>query len=227
MIVNGGERIEPSLIDLVQDRHGKSIWSAADRPCGGCSKIGWRHQAVPVIADNREHLADPGSVYQLVTMMQGVVERGTGIAVRAVGKPLAGKTGTTNDFRDAWFVGFSPDLAAGVYVGYDEPDSLGMDETGGHVAAPIFRDFMTTALEHTPAVDFRIPPGLRLYRVSAASGLPVSGKHPAIYEAYKPGTEPGAIGQLHQPREEHAPVLTQQELPPPHPAPAGGTGGLY
>ena len=191
MIVNGGKRITPTLIDRIQDRDGKTIFRADDRPCNGCSDVDWQHQPVPVIPDTREQVADPGSAYQLVTMMQGVVERGTGDAVKAVGKPIAGKTGTTNDYRDAWFLGFSPDLAAGVYVGYDEPDSLGKDETGGHVAAPIFRDFMIDALKDTPAVDFRIPPGLRLYRVSAATGLPVSGSGPAIYEAYKPGTEPG------------------------------------
>jgi penicillin-binding protein 1A len=191
MIVNGGERITPTLIDRVQDRNGKTIFRADNRPCDGCTDVEWRHQPVPVIPDTREQVADPGSCYQLVTMMQGVVERGTGTAVKAVGKPIAGKTGTTNDFRDAWFEGFSPDLAAGVYVGYDVPDSLGKDETGGHVAAPIFRDFMIAALKNTPAIDFRIPPGLRLYRVSAATGLPVSGNEPAIYEAYKPGTEPG------------------------------------
>jgi penicillin-binding protein 1A len=191
MIVNGGKRITPTLIDRIQDRDGKTIFRADDRPCDGCGDVDWQHQPVPVIPDTREQVADPGSAYQLVTMMQGVVERGTGDAVKAVGKPIAGKTGTTNDYRDAWFLGFSPDLAAGVYVGYDEPDSLGKDETGGHVAAPIFRDFMIDALKDTPAVDFRIPPGLRLYRVSAATGLPVSGSGPAIYEAYKPGTEPG------------------------------------
>ena len=191
MIVNGGKRITPTVIDRVQDRNGKTILRADDRPCDGCTDVDWDHQPVPVIPDNREQVADPGSAYQLVTMMQGVVERGTGTAVKAVGKPIAGKTGTTNDYRDAWFEGFNPDLAAGVYVGYDEPDSLGKDETGGHVAAPIFRDFMIAALKNTPAVDFRIPPGLRLYRVSAATGLPVSGNEPAIYEAYKPGTEPG------------------------------------
>ncbi len=174
MIVNGGKRITPTLIDRVQDRNGKTIFRADDRPCDGCSDVDWQHQPVPVIPDTREQVADPGSAYQLVTMMEGVVERGTGDAVKAVGKPIAGKTGTTNDYRDAWFVGFSPDLAAGVYVGYDEPDSLGKDETGGHVAAPIFRDFMIDALKDTPAIDFRIPPGLRLYRVSAATGLPVS-----------------------------------------------------
>ena len=191
MIVNGGKRVTPTVIDRVQDRNGKTIWRADDRPCDGCTDVEWQHQAVPALPDNREQVADPGSAYQLVTMMQGVVERGTGVAVKAVGKPIAGKTGTTNEFRDAWFEGFNPDLAAGVYVGYDEPDSLGKDETGGHVAAPIFRDFMIDALKNTPAVDFRIPPGLRLYRVSAATGLPVSGNEPAIYEAYKPGTEPG------------------------------------
>jgi penicillin-binding protein 1A len=191
MIVNGGKRITPTVIDRVQDRNGKTIFRADDRPCDGCSDVDWHHQPVPVIPDNREQVADPGSAYQLVTMMEGVVQRGTGDAVKAVGKPIAGKTGTTNDFRDAWFEGFSPNLAAGVYIGYDDPDSLGKDETGGHVAAPIFRDFMISALANTPAVDFRIPSGLRLYRVSAATGLPVTGSEPAIYEAYKPGTEPG------------------------------------
>ncbi len=191
MIVNGGKRITPTVIDRVQDRDGKTIFRADNRPCDGCSDDDWHHQPVPALPDTREQVADPGSAYQLVTMMQGVVERGTGDAVKAVGKPIAGKTGTTNEFRDAWFEGFSPDLAAGVYVGYDEPDSLGKDETGGHVAAPIFRDFMIDALDNTPAIDFRIPPGLRLYRVSAATGLPVSGNEPSIYEAYKPGNRTG------------------------------------
>ncbi len=192
MMVNGGKRITPTLIDRVQDRNGKTIFRADDRPCDGCTDVDWHHQPVPVIPDTREQVADPGSAYQVVTMMEGVVQRGTGDAVKAVGQPIAGKTGTTNDFRDAWFEGFTPDLAAGVYVGYDQPDSLGKDETGGHVAAPIFRDFMIAALKNTPATDFRIPPGMRLYRVSAATGLPISGDEPAIYEAYKPGTEPGA-----------------------------------
>ncbi len=191
MLVNGGKQVAPTVIDRVQDRNGKTIFRADNRPCDGCTDVEWHHQPVPVIPDTREQVADPGSAYQVVTMMEGVVQRGTGDAVKAVGRPIAGKTGTTNDYRDAWFEGFTPDLAAGVYVGYDDPESLGKDETGGHVAAPIFRDFMIAALKNTPATDFRIPPGLRLYRVSAATGLPVSGGGPAIYEAYKPGTEPG------------------------------------
>src|SRR5260370_10053686 len=100
-------------------------------------------------------------------MLQGVVERGTGKAVLAVGKPIAGKTGTTNDFRDAWFVGFTPDLAAGVYIGYDDPDSLGKDQTGGDCAAPMFRDVIIAALDEVPATEFHLPPRMRVYRVIA------------------------------------------------------------
>ena len=171
-------------------------------------------------------------------MLQGVVERGTGTVVKAVGKPIAGKTGTTNNWRDAWFVGFSPDLAAGVYLGYDEPDSLGDDETGGHLAAPVFRDFMVAALKDAPATGFRTPPGMRLYRVSAATGLPAGAGEPAIYEAYKPGTEPGKNrdrGLRGEPGEEEMPIASTGEsggatapiAAPPRGTPASGTGGLY
>jgi penicillin-binding protein 1A len=243
MLVNGGKRITPTLIDRVQDRNGKTIFRADSRPCPECDNVEWRHQGVPTISDNREQVDDPGSIYQLITMLEGVVQRGTGTAVKAVGKPLAGKTGTTNDFHDAWFEGFSPDLAAGVYIGYDDPDSLGKDETGGHVAAPVFRDFMIAALKDKPATDFRIPPGLRLYRVSAATGLPVSGGEPAIYEAYKPGTEPGktpdiAKGGESASEESDTAIAAggsdDSAIAPAAPpataargAPASGTGGLY
>jgi len=251
MLDNGGKRITPTFIDRVQDRNGATIFRADNRPCSDCSDIEWQKQPVPVIPDTREQVADPGSAYQIVTMLQGVVERGTGTVVKAVGKPIAGKTGTTNDWRDAWFVGFTPDLAAGVYIGYDDPDSLGDDETGGHIAAPVFRDFMIAALKDAPATAFRTPQGMRLYRVSAATGLPVGGKEPAIYEAYKPGTEPGQnrnlglrskSGDEDQDEEpvasareaEGAAPSTQLPLPtrmpmslPPRGAPAGGTGGLY
>ena len=241
ILVNGGKRITPTFIDRIQDRNGATIFRADQRRCPDCDDVDWQRQPVPAIQDTREQIADPGSAYQIVTMLQGVVERGTGTAVKAVGKPIAGKTGTTNDWRDAWFVGFTPDLAAGVYVGYDDPDSLGNDETGGHVAAPVFRDFMIAALKDAPATDFRIPPGMRLYRVSAATGLPVGGSEPAIYEAYKPGTEPGRnrnFGLRRAPEEDEAPLAstggTEEDsggpMPPPAPprgAPASGTGGLY
>jgi len=242
MLVNGGKRITPTVIDRVQDRNGRTIFRADQRRCDDCNDVDWQKQPIPVIPDTREQVADPGSAYQMVTMMEGVVQRGTGTAVKAVGKPIAGKTGTTNDFHDAWFVGFTPDLAAGVYIGYDDPDSLGKDQTGGHVAAPIFRDFMIEALKDAPATDFRIPPGMRVYRVSAATGLPASAGEPAIYEAYKPGTEPGQnrnLGGQREPDEEEMPVAATGEeegeatpAPTPMPlrprgAPASGTGGLY
>jgi len=237
MLVNGGKRINPTFIDRIQDRNGATIFRADQRPCEGCSDVEWNHQPVPEIPDTREQVADPGSAFQIVTMLQGVIERGTGKVVQAVGKPIAGKTGTTNDWRDAWFVGFSPDLAAGVYIGFDDPDSLGDDETGGHVAAPVFRDFMIAALKDAPAIAFRTPPGMRLYRVSAATGLPVGAGEPAIYEAYKPGTEPGQNRNLGLQRvsgEDETPIASTGGLEPsdivpapPRGAPASGTGGLY
>jgi penicillin-binding protein 1A len=241
MLVNGGKRITPTFVDRIQDRNGATMFNADQRPCPDCDEVDWERQPVPVIRDTREQVADPGSAYQIVTMLEGVVQRGTGTAVKVVGKPIAGKTGTTNDWRDAWFVGFTPDLVAGVYVGFDDPDSLGDDETGGHVAAPIFRDFMIEALKDAPATDFRIPPGMRVYRVSAATGLPVGAGETAIYEAYKPGTDPGHNRYAGPPREsdeeeempvassgEEESVKTPEPLPlPPRGAPAGGTGGLY
>jgi penicillin-binding protein 1A len=186
-----------------------------------------------VLPDTREQVADPASAFQIVTMMEGVVQRGTGVAVKAVGKPIAGKTGTTNDFRDAWFIGFTPDLVAGVYIGYDDPDSLGDDETGGHIAAPVFRDFMTAALRDVPAKAFRTPPGIRLYRVSPATGLAAASGGQAIYEGYKPGTEPGTNRHLGVRRlPDETPIGSSAEERPLTRAntgsvPVSGTGGLY
>lgn len=145
----------------------------------------------PHLPDDRDQILDPRTAYQIVSMLQGVVERGTGVRIRAVGKPLAGKTGTTNDFIDAWFVGFSPDLVAGVFVGFDEPRSLGPKEEAARVAVPVFRDFMKLALAGKPAIPFRIPAGIRLVRVNAQTGLPARpGDRHVIFEAFRPGTEP-------------------------------------
>jgi penicillin-binding protein 1A len=190
-LVNGGKKITPSLIDRIQDRRGQNIYRHDTRPCEGCSATEWRGQPAPDIPDIRETIVNPATAYQMVSILQGVVQRGTGVRVRAVGKPLAGKTGTTNDSRDTWFVGFSPDLAVGVFVGFDNPRSLGEKETGSNVAGPIFRDFMADALREQPSVPFRIPPGIRLVRVNARTGLPAQrGERGVILEAFKPGTEP-------------------------------------
>ncbi len=191
MLVNGGKTIEPTLIDRIQDRRGRTVVRHDERGCPGCSVLAWRRQAEPQIPDRRTQVVDPATAYQMVSMLRGVIERGTGVRVRAVGKPLAGKTGTTNESQDTWFIGFSPDLAVGVYAGFDEPRSLGPTEQGASVAAPIFRDFMAEALADTPDIPFRIPEGVRLVRVAAATGLPaVPGDESVILEAFRPGTEP-------------------------------------
>jgi penicillin-binding protein 1A len=191
MIVNGGRRVTPRFIDRVQDRTGATIFNSDTRPCPDC-RVPWQDGLMPPeIPDDREQVVDPQTAYQMVHMMEGVVQRGTGFAVAAVGKPLAGKTGTTNESRDAWFVGFSPDLTVAVYFGYDQPRSLGAKETGGVVAAPVFRDFMINALKDKPGTPFRIPPGIRLVRVDVATGQrATSATQKVIYEAFKPGTEP-------------------------------------
>jgi len=193
MLVNGGHKISPTLIDRIQDRHGATIYRHDTRACDACVATRWENQSAPVLPDDRARVLSPQTAYQVVSMLEGVVERGTGRSVRAVGVPLAGKTGTTNDERDAWFVGFSPDLAVGVFVGFDAPRAMGRGETGGKVAAPIFRDFMTVALGGTPAVPFRIPPGINLVRVNAKTGLLATpGETSVILEAFKDGTEPAS-----------------------------------
>ena len=191
MLVNGGRKIVPTFLDRIQDRNGKTVFRHDRRACPDCIGVAWEGQPEPDLPDTRDRVADPGSAYQLVSMLEGVVERGTGRRIRAVGKPLAGKTGTTNDSLDTWFVGFSPDLAVGVFVGFDSPRTLGRGETGSSVAAPIFRDFMKAALKDKPAIPFRIPPGIRLVRVDAETGLVARGSEKGvILEAFKPGTEP-------------------------------------
>lgn len=197
MIVNGGKQITPTLIDRIQDRHGTTVFNHDTRPCDDCRNLVWDGQEPPQPPDLRAELLDSGTAYQMVSMLQGVVQRGTGVRIRAVGKPLAGKTGTTNDSLDTWFVGFSPDLAVGVFVGFDEPKPLGNKETGSSVSAPIFRDFMAAALEDTPAIPFRVPSGIRLVRVNASTGLVAQrGEKRIIFEAFKPGTEPTELGPV-------------------------------
>jgi penicillin-binding protein 1A len=193
MLVNGGLHIDPTLIDRVQDRDGKTIFRHDTRPCDACRAAGWAQQPEPKIPDNRERVADAGSAYQVVSMLQGVVQRGTGRSIASLGKVLAGKTGTTNDSEDTWFMGFGPDLVCGVFVGFDNPKTLGARETGASVAVPVFKEFMAQALKDKPQTPFRIPPGIRLVRVDAKTGqLSSRGSPDVILEAFKPGTEPGA-----------------------------------
>ncbi len=190
-IDNGGKKVMPTLIDRVQDKLGHTIFRHDDRPCDGCAEIDWQGQPPPKIPDTRQQVLDPATAYQMVSMLQGVVLRGTGAIVGTLGKPLAGKTGTTNDSNDVWFIGFSPDLAVGCYMGYDQPRSLGSQATGGAIIAPLFRNFMAEALKDQPSVPFRVPPGIRLVRVNLKTGQRAQpGDDKVILEAFKPGTEP-------------------------------------
>jgi penicillin-binding protein 1A len=190
MFVNGGRYIQPVIIDRIQDRTGRSVFRRDQRQCDGCTAA-WRNQPPPQLPDPRRQIIDPVTAYQIVSMSEGVVQRGTATSVAELGFPLGGKTGTTNDYKDAWFIGFSPDLVVGVWVGFDTPRNMGEGETGGRIAAPIFRDFMREALEGVPPAPFRIPAGVRLVRIDAQTGqLATAETQTAILEAFRPGTEP-------------------------------------
>jgi penicillin-binding protein 1A len=226
MLVNGGKRIEPALIERIQDRHGRAVAQRDSRPCPDCREVAWQDQPTPVLPDQREQVIDAPRAFQMVNMLQGVVERGTGQRARSINKPVAGKTGTTDDSRDAWFIGFTPDLVVGVFVGFDQPRSLGDEEQGASAALPIFVDFMTAALKDEPATPFRVPPGVRLVRVDAETGrLAGAGTDAAILEAYMPGTEPTATStalRVAPPDDGAAPAPGAL---PPRGVPQ--TGGLY
>ena len=191
VLVNGGKKPVPTLIDRVQDREGRTVFRHDRRDCPGCVADAWRDQTVPILPDTREQIADPASAFQVVGMLEGVVKRGTGRRIAELGRPLAGKTGTTNNNTDTWFIGFSPDLVVGVFIGFDEPKTLGPKDTGSNVAAPVFKAFMREALAGEAVVPFRIPPGIRLVRINAETGLLARPGDKRVYlEAFKPGTEP-------------------------------------
>lgn len=190
MFDNGGKKVTPTLIDRIQDRYGHTIYKHDQRECRGCAATKWEKQPEPTLIDRRERVIDPMTAYQITSMMEGVVQRGTGTAVKEIGKPIAGKTGTTNDEKDVWFIGFSPDLVVGVFMGYDKPRHIADRASGGSLAAPIFRDFMKVALADKPAVPFRVPAGVKLIRVDPRTGMRAAPGTAMILEAFKPGTAP-------------------------------------
>jgi penicillin-binding protein 1A len=221
MFANGGKRVKATLIDRIQDRWGNTIYKHDERICDGCDAQAWNNQPEPHLVDKREQVIDPLTSYQVTSILEGVIQRGTGIAIKEVGKHLAGKTGTTNDAKDLWFVGYSPNLAFGVFMGYDKPRSLGGSAQAALYTAPIFRDFMKMALKDTPDTPFRIPPGIKLISVDVHSGMRSTGSG-SIMEAFKPGTGPpdsygggGGWG-------ESAQTSSRSER-----AIGSGTGGLY
>jgi penicillin-binding protein 1A len=240
MFDNGGRRVKPTLIDRIQDRYGHTVYRHDERECIGCDAQKWANQPEPSLIDRREQVLDPMTAYQITSMMEGVVLRGTAGGAgfqKEVGKPVAGKTGTTNDEKDAWFIGFTPDIVVGVYMGYDKPRHLARGATGGHLAAPIVKDFMKVALADKPGVPFRVPPGIKLIRVDLKTGQRAGpGSERVILEAFKPGTAPpdnySVVGYGNdQQQQEQAPGRGPPGFfrvsPDADRAVRSGTGGLY
>ena len=227
----GGKEVVPQVIDSVQDRDGHVVW----RPTGLDIAPGSDPALPPNLTDMRKPIADPASTFQVLEMMRGVVLAGTGVpVVKDLDRPIAGKTGTTSNFNDAWFAGFTPELVTVVWVGYDQPASLGDKEDGAHVAGPIWHDFVQADLAGHPPLEFRVPEGVGTYRWYPGDG------HPAI-DAFKPGQEPEvapaptvtAASSDDPPADGAQPIAA---TPPPAPKPkasadsgAGdpGMGGLY
>ncbi len=192
MLANGGRQVRPTLVDRIQDRWGRTVWRHDARECANCRFDKWAGQPEPEVPDDRKQIVDPHTAYQITSVMEGVVQRGTATSLKALGRPIAGKTGTTNEEKDAWFVGYTPDLVVGVFVGYDTPRPMGKGQTGGQVSAPIFGNFIKMTLADKPAVPFRIPPGIKLVRVNLKTGLRAQGTEgeQTIMEAFKPNEEP-------------------------------------
>lgn len=222
MLDNGGVRITPTLIDRIQDRYGDTIYRHDERICATCNAPKWEDQPEPKLVDKSEQVLDPLTAYQITSILEGVIQRGTGISIKSLGRHLAGKTGTTNDAKDLWFIGYSPDLVAGVFLGYDQPKSLGEKAQAADYTAPMFRDFMAMALKGQPDIPFRPPPGIKLISVDPRTGMRSSGQG-SIMEAFKPGTAPPvSYAGDSNPGAPKSSTSSQTDT-----AVGSGTGGLY
>ena len=183
---NGGKKVTPIFIDRIQDRRGKTIFNADKRKCIGCEEISYLEDEIPSIQDDREQIISPETAYQITSMMEGVVKRGTGRKLRNLNLPLAGKTGTTNKNMDAWFLGFTSKIVVGVYVGFDEPKTLGKYETGAKAALPVFKKFVKKIVKKKDALPFKVPKNINLMMIDAKTGLqPNSNTKKIIYESFK------------------------------------------
>ncbi len=238
-IANGGHHVRATLIDRIQDRWGRTVWRHDQRVCEGCKVETWNGQEEPEIPDDRVQIMDPHTAYQMTSMLEGVIQRGTATSLKALERPLAGKTGTTNEEKDAWFIGYSPDMVVGVFIGYDTPTAMGKGNTGGKIAAPVFGSFIKEALADQPAAPFRIPSGVKLARVNLRTGLRAGEEDPqSIMEAFKPGEEPddaySVIGFTDQgtgamPGRDDESSADDYYHPPPRQSPpyGSGRGGLW
>ena len=193
MFANGGERVEPTLVDRVQDRWGTTVYRHDDRTCVDCTSPSLPAGQPPRIESERKQVIDPITAYQLTSMMTGVVSRGTARGRVNLDVPVAGKTGTTNDAKDVWFVGFTSTIAAGCYIGYDQPKSLGRGASGGRMCAPVFNSFMQKATEKMGGGNFRVPDGGQFIKIDRFTGgrlaNDAAGEH-VVAEYFREGEEP-------------------------------------
>ncbi len=191
MFANGGRRVEPTLVDRIQDRRGRTIYRHDARICEDCTTEE-RQSVEPWPVPTARRIMDRVTAFQLVSMMEGVATHGTAARLSSLGVPVAGKTGTTNDAKDAWFVGFTPNLVAGCFVGYDNPRPMGKGGTGGGMCAPIFEDFMRDALKMRPAGEFRTPPDIVYATIDRSTGerLPDGEGGDTIREVFREGQVP-------------------------------------
>ncbi|WP_294262618.1 transglycosylase domain-containing protein [uncultured Sphingomonas sp.] len=197
ILANNGRQLTPSVIDFVQNRKGEVIWPERWRACERCNMPDWDGKPMPRPRIRARQVVDAVSAYQMTHVAEGVIQRGTATILRDLGRPIMGKTGTSTGPTDVWFVGGTPQMIAGLYLGYDQPRSLGGYAQGGTVAAPIFKAFATKAWEGMEVLPFRAPPGTRMVRIDRGSGRPVTGAWPTddpkasvIWEAFKPESEP-------------------------------------
>ena len=190
IIANGGKKIEPNFVQSIYNKNGKQIFKSTKKICSKCFVKDLSQKInVPVIEINEENIIDSRIAYQITSMMEGVIQRGTARRLKDLDITLAGKTGTTNKNKDAWFIGFSPDIVVGVYVGHDNPVSLGYKQTGSNVAAPIFKSFMDKAKINKNKIPFRIPSGISFVNINTQTGLQTNNKD-GILEPFIVGTEP-------------------------------------
>jgi len=197
MLVNHGRELQPTVIDFVQDRSGKVIYRADKRNCDNCNMADWDGEPMPRPRPAGKQLMDPMTAYQMVNILEGVITRGTAQNLKSLDRPLFGKTGTTSGPTNVWFVGGSPDMVAGVYLGFDKPANMGGYAQGGTLAAPVFKEFAKTAMAGMPKTPFVAPKGVRMVRVDRRSGKRVFGGWPGddpkssvIWDVFKPETEP-------------------------------------
>ncbi|WP_375380341.1 penicillin-binding protein 1A [uncultured Sphingomonas sp.] len=240
VLANQGRWHDPSLIDFAQDRHGKVVWPENWRPCDGCNAPDWnandgRGGAMPRPVPRGRQVVDAMTAYQMVHITEGVIQRGTAVTLRDLDRPIFGKTGTNTGPTDVWFIGGTPQMIGGLYIGYDTPRSLGGAAQGGTIAAPIFKQFALKAYDGMEKLPFRAPEGIRMVRIDRGSGRPVYGTWPdtadpkaaVIWEAFKPESEPRRIA-----RRTSATPTAQGARPTGRPKPADSEflqsqGGIY